>query len=356
VAKVKIVVNDIAASEGGALSVLEDLYNKIVEYNDKNEWIFLISDDYLEPKDNIKIIKLPQIKKSWIKRINFDFFHGKNLINDLAPDVYVSLQNTATLGVKMKQIVYFHQVIPFQVDYKFNLFKKKEIKLWIYQNIGRYVYLKLFEHSNADIVVQSKWLAKLMQQNLNNDFYVSQPSVTSELSKFKFDSMKNKKKCRFFFPTSDFVYKNYKVIIEAVKILNENHIGGFEVILTLSPEEHDEIANINYIGKITRTDVYKIMTESVLVFPSIIESYGLPLIEGMMIGCPIIAADLEYAHETSDGYKNIVFFDSNSPHNLAEKMENMIKNNDYVYSKYNRKESDKSELLNIILGVKNEYN
>ena len=58
----RIVVNDIAAQKGGALTVLKDFYNYVKENDTENEWIFLLGEKLLEETDNIKIITLPKIK------------------------------------------------------------------------------------------------------------------------------------------------------------------------------------------------------------------------------------------------------------------------------------------------------
>ncbi len=42
---------------------------------------------------------------------------------------------------------------------------------------------------------------------------------------------------------------------------------------------------------------YALANSDLLVFPSLVESFGLPLVEAMANGCPIIAADLPYAHD-----------------------------------------------------------
>ncbi|NRE76400.1 glycosyltransferase family 1 protein, partial [Enterococcus faecium] len=104
----RIVVNDIAASEGGAMSVLKDFYEEVKEFGADHEWIFLLGDYYLEETPNIKVYVYPEIKKSWLKRLNFDFYFGKNIVNEFKPDIYLSLQNTATLGIKCNQYVYLH--------------------------------------------------------------------------------------------------------------------------------------------------------------------------------------------------------------------------------------------------------
>ena len=51
----KIVVNDLAASEGGALSVLLDFYEAVKQYDLENEYIFLLS-----KKHTVSLPELPE--------------------------------------------------------------------------------------------------------------------------------------------------------------------------------------------------------------------------------------------------------------------------------------------------------
>ena len=112
----RIVVNDIAASTGGAMSVLRDFYSCVCEHDHENEWIFLLNARYFEETENVKIIALPEIKASGFKKLIFDFVTGREYISRLKPDVVFSLQNIITFGLKVPQIAYIHQSIPFQLD------------------------------------------------------------------------------------------------------------------------------------------------------------------------------------------------------------------------------------------------
>ena len=46
-----------------------------------------------------------------------------------------------------------------------------------------------------------------------------------------------------------------------------------------------------------------------LVFPSSIETVGLPLLEAAALGLPVLAADVDYAHEVLNGYDGVVYTD-----------------------------------------------
>lgn len=64
--------------------------------------------------------------------------------------------------------------------------------------------------------------------------------------------------------------------------------------------------------------------KSALIFPSYIETVGLPLVEAMSVGAVILAADCEYAHEVLDGYENAFLFDPFKPAELAGLMNSCI--------------------------------
>jgi glycosyltransferase involved in cell wall biosynthesis len=47
-----------------------------------------------------------------------------------------------------------------------------------------------------------------------------------------------------------------------------------------------------------------------VIFPSEIETFGLPLIEARSTNTPVLAIDLPYAREVLNGYANVKYFES----------------------------------------------
>jgi glycosyltransferase involved in cell wall biosynthesis len=57
--------------------------------------------------------------------------------------------------------------------------------------------------------------------------------------------------------------------------------------------------SIGWLGILNPAEVAYALRQSTLsVFPSLCESFGLPLVEAMAAGCPVAAADRGYARET----------------------------------------------------------
>ena len=242
----RIVVNDIAASSGGAMSILKDFYNYIIENDKVNEWIFLLGDSYLEEKSNVKIIPMPHIKKNCFNKLLFDLFYGKYFINSLKPDAVFSLQNIITFGLKIPQVVYIHQSIPFQTVKRFSFIKPEERKLAIYQYIiGRLI--KISASKSDKVIVQTDWMKNSICSTTKidkNKIIRAYPSIKD------FSTFQNFKKfdnTSFFYPTSNSIYKNNECIYKACLLLNNKGIKNFSVRLTILDKR--DIQNISFIGK-----------------------------------------------------------------------------------------------------------
>ena len=61
-----------------------------------------------------------------------------------------------------------------------------------------------------------------------------------------------------------------------------------------------------------------------LVFPSRVETWGLPISEFAAFGKPMLLADLPYAHETAAGSPLTAFFPPTSPAELKELMKRLV--------------------------------
>jgi glycosyltransferase involved in cell wall biosynthesis len=66
--------------------------------------------------------------------------------------------------------------------------------------------------------------------------------------------------------------------------------------------------NVRFVGSLPRENVFELYTQSVLLFPSYVESFGLPLLEARLTGTPIIASDCPFSREILDGYNRAEFF------------------------------------------------
>lgn len=94
----------------------------------------------------------------------------------------------------------------------------------------------------------------------------------------------------------------------------------YRVIWTVTGEENEGMKKlkakaeekklpIEFIGPVPRTQLFEQYASSILVFPSYIETIGLPLLEARSVGAPILAADCLYARDGVGDYERAEFFD-----------------------------------------------
>jgi len=311
----RIMVFDVPAESGGALSVLHEFHNEF-KLDQENEYIFVLSLPELKETSNIRVLRFPWIKKSWGHRLYFDHLIAPRLIKKHQVDKILSLQNISIPHTKVYQSVFVHNALPFS-EYKFSFNENK--LLWIYQNIiGKKIIdsIKKADH----VIVQTNWMKKQCVEQLKitaKKIEVKPPTINIEAKK-TFEKTKESMST-FFYPSSGVVFKNHKVIVDACLMLNEEGIIDYRVIFTLKGDENEHIANlyntvkkqglpIKFIGNLTREEVFDFYSRSVLIFPSYIETVGLPLLEAKMHKTPIIASDCVFSHEILSEYTKATFF------------------------------------------------
>lgn len=339
----RIVVNDIAASKTGALSVLKDFYNYILENEKEHEWIFVLGDELLEAEDNIKVLVRKDVKASRKARLMFDIKDGADFFNSLEPDVLFSMQNTLPNGYRGRQAVYVHQPLPFQTWKKFSFLKPEEREYAVYQHlIGRMIVSSV---KRADrTFVQTEWMRKavLEKTRVSEDRVIKVMPDVPVPEKYLNrgivgnEHINNNVINRFFYPAGEILYKNHSCIIEAAGMLTDRGITGFEVSFTLNRgdiptlDRYPEYEQIKYLGRISREEVFDRYINEVLLFPSYIETFGYPPAEARAVGGRIIASDCPFCLEVLKDYNRVRYFDPFRPEELAEIMELCIKGREFV--------------------------
>lgn len=327
-----IMVFNVAAETGGALSILHDVYEDLKK-NTSNTYFIVLSKPELSEYENIKILRYPWVKNSWVHRLFFDYFVARTIIKSNNIDEIVSLQNMIVPGTSLKQTLYVHNPFPF-VNITISVLKQPI--LWIYQNaLSRIIYRCMLKADK--VIVQTNWMKTACLNKLkmkdNGKIVVQQPKINMIINK-KFERTRSSYST-FFYPASGVYFKNHKTLIEACRILKEQNITDYNVVISLQGNENKHIVKlyndsldhnlpVNFVGNMTRDQVFEYYTKSVLVFPSYIETFGLPLLEAKLHGAPIIASDCPFSHEILYGYENANFFDPFKPQKLADEIRKKI--------------------------------
>lgn len=325
------IVNATSLDRSGALNILRQFIENIPE--DENQWLVFISDNITLPphSKNVRLEPVSGVKPMY-KRLWWDTYGLKKWLqkNGIEPLAAISLQNTGFhVGYKVPKYIYFHQSIPFST-YKWNPFRRKERIFWFYKKIYP-LCVKLFLKKDTIVFVQLEYIKKCFAsyfKHAENRIEVYAPSLPKLYKQAKPNKLQDEcNAIKLFYPAYPHIYKNHKIIEKAVELIDKD----IRVIFTIDP------INNNYtdprIECIGTQPVEKIVeyyqTCDSLLFPSFIETFGLPLIEAAQTGMHIIVADLPYAREVLKGYAGVEYVEFDNPSQWANAINRVIKDKRY---------------------------
>lgn len=329
-----IIVNDVAASYGGALSILRQFLNEIANNTKakRYDWYIFVSNGLIKEynSDYIKIIKVDV--KPWRKRIIWDTVGVNRWLkkHEVKPILAISLMSVGLKYFKLKQIVYIHQPLPFG---DFNHFKWFELKPIVYKYLI-FIWMKWTIDKQSQIIVQTNW----MKESVSKKIKINPENITvirPEIAIFS-DTIVNKKKkgltfsYRLFYPSTPTVsYKNYDILFKFFKELKKKapKLGNrLKIVLTCSKDDKGKLVrhylkrsknlqvdnNLIWAGYLNQEemDEYYLNCDGV-VFPSLLETFGLPLVEAAAYGKKIFAQDKPYARDVLKNYEGVSFVENN---------------------------------------------
>jgi glycosyltransferase involved in cell wall biosynthesis len=330
--KQKLVISGVNLVEGGPLTVLRDCVAAAEELLG-NDWdvIVLVNNVSLIETSGVTLLEFPLAKRSWLIRLYYEWWYFRKLSKNIKPDIWLSLHDI-TARVNAPQAVYCHNPAPF---YKITLREAwLEPTLLMFNLFYRYLY-GIGIRRNTYVIVQQEWLRQEFKRLYAiRNVIVAHPVVHAEQN-WTPGNKKSGDKFVFYYPALPRVFKNFELVCEAVKHLNQAGITGFEVRLTLDGRENryaayliERYANtdgIEFIGRQNKREMVSQYDESdCVLFPSRLETWGLPISEAKALGKPLLIADLPYAHETVGTYDKVSFIDPFDAPGLANKMKSIL--------------------------------
>lgn len=324
----RILVNATALDSRGAYSVVNSFLS---ELNSTSEYLiskgielhFLVAKKELCKYSNESlIIKYePYPKKGLINKWRYERVILPRVVNDENYDAYLSLQNYILKHVNIKQFVLIHQPIPFA---KLRLCEL-EIKNWIkYRVLFKKILLEQ-RNEVAGVIVQTNWMknALVNQYNYKCPIIVIRPTVRDIVNNDKplsdyIAKHLNQDGLKIFYPTNNERYKNNKRLIKSV--IKYNKIYNKKVILFITLEgKSNEF--IKFIGKIPYNSIYTFYKNiNAVIFSSLAETFGLPLLEAKLNNIPIIASNLPYAREICRD--SAIYFEPRNVDSIVESIHN----------------------------------
>lgn len=331
-----MVVNGLASSSGGAAAILSSFLTSFAA-NAAPGWRaeVYVRDSRGLPHDRRIAYIVPELpRSSLLMRLVFDGWQLRSRYLAGAVDVFISFLNCSARIRAGQHFVYCHQALPL-VRLAWPIYFRQPallIRRLLTEALYRFAILR-----SATVIVQQEWLRTAFCRYGPREIIVAWP-LGAKKSSNRSVSISASPSYRIFYPLGPYGYKNAEVLIDAVRRANHNGDHRITVTLTISPDENSYARflaqraaadpAVRFVGALPLAAMATAYANhDLLVFPSLAETWGLPLSEAKACGLPILAADLPYAREAVGDYDRAGFFDPADADALAHRLAGLAAGN-----------------------------
>lgn len=326
-----IVVSAVNIRKGGTLTVLRDCLRYLSGRGDLHVTA-LVHKKELCCFPGIDYIEIPWSAEGWLKRLWCEYV-SMNRISKTLSDTYLwlSLHDTTPRVKAHRQAVYCHTSFPFMKPTLRDL--RMDYKIPLFSLFTKYAY-RWNVRKNKYLIVQQEWMRQALAALVS--FPASRIIVAPPSFERPVITATPSNPPMFLYVGTPDCHKNFETVCKAAELLEKRlGKGAFCVEFTISGEENRyaqwlrrrwcHVDSIRFRGYLSREELAQAYGRaSCLVFPSRIETWGLPISEFMHTGKPMILADMPYAHGAAAGASKAVFFPARDADRLALLMQDLI--------------------------------
>jgi len=324
--------------EGGArTSILNLIHNITVNMKDTKFIVYLSQEEPRLTSPNIDQVILP-FRRGILARLFLQLFLPFDVIRRKIDLIHFT-KSQASIVFRAKMILTIHDLTILQYP---EIHSKQSVLYW------KYIQPGMSRRMDA-IVTVSNDAAK----DIHDYFHVPTEKITvvyntSQFSEYfaKVDKPSRENLSDYSLDEHYLLYvgllalkKNLETLVRAMKILNDKEDNLPELIL-IGPRYSDSDAGyiidlinflglsdqIRYLGKLPAKDLFYIFKNAtIFLFPSIHEGFGIPCLEAMELGVPLIASKASAIPEVV-GDAGILIEDFLSPEKWSETILKLLNN------------------------------
>lgn len=327
-------------NSGGIETYCRDLVSGLQKTDKKNQYYILlnkINEDTLEVKNNnfeivycdnrtlphkiltklkIKDYTAERIIQSNIEKLNLDLLHFP-----------LQTIQQYLLNLDAKKIV---SIMDIQQEYFPRFFTKADLAN------RKKMYVSSCEAADKIIAISD-----FTKDTIVDKFRISKDKITTNHLNYNEDLYnKNVKPAKlpyspfFYYPAATWPHKNHTKLIKAFALLHRSYPEYHLVLSGIQKQKSDEISKIiaklkltnhvHTLGYLDYKELPGVFKQAyALVFPSLFEGFGIPLVEAMVVGCPVIASNTTSIPEVADNAA--LYFDPNSVEDIAKTMKMVVR-------------------------------
>jgi len=315
----KIVLNAVSAKMGGAANYIKNLARELAALDLDDEFIFFVPEEQAQAirglAANIRVEATEVGSASFVKRLWFDQVTLRRWLKREKADALYSTANFGMMACPCQQVLLVRNALYFSTIYQSNILPRKSLSAKADYWLRRWLIVKSVKWADWIMTPTQAMLDDLQRvvqitpdKGRANHYGTSiQPSRNAY--SVKQEASSKHRKWRLFYSSLYAEHKNLRTLLQSLILLPEKGVS-FQFITSADPnwqgargtvtgkidaalladnrlKDHVEFTGI--LSSEQMADQYKMA--DLFVYPSVIESFGHPLIEAMASGIPIVAAD-----------------------------------------------------------------
>lgn len=314
----RIVMDMVGGSVGGVRTYIRHFLKTLPEVYAYNEWFVFVHPRVKEEENwdlpaRIRVLTSRFAVKSFLHRlvwqnIYLPIFMLKNRI-----DVLFSAGHFGTILSPCRQVILLRNATPYGPGYLTRLLGRSPVKDNLKMRLQRLLSLLNIRFSDA-ILTPTKAMREIVGayspiplRNWRYAYYGYAPEPIPGKSAIPIEKQRGGKWIAYI--AHHIPFKNYPTVIEAASRL-QGKAAGVKFVVTADFDAHPTIEEkilidklglgevIIQLGDISRPAAFEILRKAdIVVFASLLESFGHPMVEAMANGLPVVAADLPVNRE-----------------------------------------------------------
>jgi len=308
----RILIHAAAAKMGGAGNYIRTLAHELAEYR-QHDFLFLVPESQVAALPRAPNVSVLSNSVSGLRRLWFDQVALPRLIRRERIDVLFSTANFATFFCPCRQLLLMRNSLYFSPLYRDFIVPYKTRRARVTETIRRFLARR--SSKVADVVLTpSQSMAYELRAVVDVPAKVNYYGVDTRRFRPAPPSFAPGGRVRLLFTSLYAEHKNLRTLFRALLRLND--LGHNSLLISTADPSWEKIHNPIrafdrvLAGELARRGLLELTgvlagaaldqlygRADIFVYPSIIESFGHPLLEAMASGLPVVAADVPVNRE-----------------------------------------------------------
>lgn len=304
----------IPGKSGGTETYLKNILHSMVSLDRGNTFVLYLSEEaypsFIDFEGKARIILVKKIFYSKLKRILYEQFMLPRLIIRDEIDVLFSPGYVVPIFCPCKHVVTVHDM----------LYKRYPATIPLMKMVYWSIFIPLSFWRSSKIIAVSEFVRKEFEEyfpRYTDKFIVSYESV--DKNQFYREEMNPSIRTLYHLPEKYALcvatlspHKNLEIVLKAVSVL-KNANTEVNVVIVGNKERSSKYLEsltkhygiekqISFIGFVPNSNLRSLYSNAaVFIMPSLYEGFGLPVLEAMACGCPVVCSNVASLPEVGGG-------------------------------------------------------